>query len=79
MEGGAVEHNYEMGHPRTIPARFGLIWFSVFRGKDLNVIFHQNMPNLHNRQKFKVHKNPVIHVKKLIIMLTQFKFGHILA
>jgi hypothetical protein len=30
----------------TIPARFGLIWF---RGEDLNVIFYQNMPNLHNR------------------------------
>jgi hypothetical protein len=28
---------------RTIPARFGLIWFSGFRGKDLNVIFYQNM------------------------------------
>jgi hypothetical protein len=24
-------------------------------------------------------KNPVIYVKKLIIMLTQFKFGHFLA
>ena len=23
----------------TIPARFGLIWFSGFRGEDLNVIF----------------------------------------
>jgi hypothetical protein len=23
-------------HPGTIPARFGLIWFSGFRGKDLN-------------------------------------------
>jgi hypothetical protein len=32
-------------HPRTIPARFGVIWFSCFRGKDLNVIFYQNMPN----------------------------------
>jgi hypothetical protein len=31
-----------------IPARFGLIWFSGFRGEDLNVIFYQNMPNLHN-------------------------------
>jgi hypothetical protein len=30
---------------------FGLIWFSDFRGKDLNVIFYQNMPNLHNRYK----------------------------
>ena len=34
-------------HPGTIPARFGLIWFSGFRGEDLNVIFYQNMPNLH--------------------------------
>jgi hypothetical protein len=36
--------------PRTIPGRFGLIWFSSFR-EDLNVIFYQNMPNLHNRYK----------------------------
>ena len=50
MEGGAVGHNFEMGLP-TIPARFGLIWFSGFRGEDLNVIFYQNMPNLHNRYK----------------------------
>jgi hypothetical protein len=26
-------------HPGTIPARLGLIWFSGFRGEDLNVIF----------------------------------------
>jgi hypothetical protein len=36
-------------HPGTIPARFGLIWFTGFRGEDLNVIFYQNMPNLNNR------------------------------
>jgi hypothetical protein len=36
-------------NPGTIPARFGLIWFSGFRGEDLNVIFYQNMPNLHYR------------------------------
>jgi hypothetical protein len=35
----------------THPARFGLIWFSGFREEDLNVIFYQNMPNLHNRYK----------------------------
>jgi hypothetical protein len=35
-------------HPGTIPARFGLIWFSGFR-EYLNVIFYQNMPNLHNQ------------------------------
>jgi hypothetical protein len=33
-----------MTDPETIPARFGLIWFSGFRGEDLNVIFYQNMP-----------------------------------
>jgi hypothetical protein len=27
------------------------IWFSGFRGEDLNVIFYQNMPNLNNRYK----------------------------
>ena len=35
----------------TNSARFGLIWFSGFRGEDLNVIFYQNMPNLHNWYK----------------------------
>jgi hypothetical protein len=29
-------------HPKTIPAKFALIWFSGFRGDDLNVIFYQN-------------------------------------
>jgi hypothetical protein len=38
-------------HPSTIPTKFALIWFSGFRGEDLNVIFYQNMPNLHNRHK----------------------------
>jgi hypothetical protein len=38
-------------YPGTIPARLGLIWFSGFRGEDLNVIFYQNIPNLHNRYK----------------------------
>jgi hypothetical protein len=38
-------------HPGTITARFDLIWFSGFRGEDLNVTFYQNMPNLHNRYK----------------------------
>ena len=35
----------------TTPAKFALIWFSSFRGEDLNVIFYQNMSNLHNRYK----------------------------
>ena len=51
MEGGTIGYNCERDSPRTIPARFGLIWFSGFRGKDLNAIFYQNMPNLHNRYK----------------------------
>jgi hypothetical protein len=28
---------------------FELLPISGFRGEDLNVIFYQNMPNLHNR------------------------------
>ena len=51
MENGAVGHNLKGTHPETIPARFGVIWFGRFRGEDLNVIFYQNMPNLHNRYK----------------------------
>ena len=47
MEGGAVGYNFKGTHL----ARFGLIWFSHFREEDLNVIFYQNMPNLHNRYK----------------------------
>jgi hypothetical protein len=35
----------------TLPAKSALIWFSGFWGEDLNVIFYQNMPNLHNRYK----------------------------
>ena len=57
MGSGAVGHNFERD-----PPMFGLIWFSSFRAKDLNVIFYQNMPNLHNRYKSterKIsHKNP---------------------
>ena len=51
MKGGAVGHNIERDHPRTIPAKFALIWFSGFRGEDLNVIFYQNMSNLYNQYK----------------------------
>ena len=46
MEGGAVGHKFEMGLPKDYPSQ---IWFNGFRGEDLNVIFYQNMPNLHNR------------------------------
>ena len=38
-------------NPGTIPARCGLIWFNGFSEEHLNVIFYQNMPNLHNRYK----------------------------
>jgi hypothetical protein len=38
-------------HAPTIPAKVTLIWFSGFRGEDLNVIFYKNMPNLHNQYK----------------------------
>ena len=50
MESGAVRHNFEMGLPKDYPSQ---IWFNLvqcFR-EDLNVIFYQNMPNLHNWYK----------------------------
>jgi hypothetical protein len=46
-------------HPRTISAKFALIWFSSFRGENLNVIFYQNMPNLYKSVERKIsQKNP---------------------
>jgi hypothetical protein len=49
-----------------------LIWFSGFRGEDLNVIFYQNMPNLHNRYKSAERKKFTekcrIYVNLLIVM-----------
>jgi hypothetical protein len=45
-------------HPRTIPDRFSVIWFSGFREEDLNVIFYKNMPHLHNLYKSAERKTP---------------------
>jgi hypothetical protein len=53
-------------HPRTIPAKFALIRFSGFR-EDINVIFYQNMPNLHIGIK-RLKEKPGIYVKLLIAM-----------
>ena len=56
MKGGAVGHNFERDPPKDhIPAKFSVIWFSGFRGEDLNVIFYQNM---HNRYKSAEQKIP---------------------
>jgi hypothetical protein len=51
MEAGLSDTILKGTHLGTIPARFGLISFSGFRGEDLNVIFYQNMLNLHNWYK----------------------------
>jgi hypothetical protein len=62
--------------------KFGLIWFSGFREEDLNVIFYQNMPNLHNRNKSAERnisqKNPRIYVKLFLTLKLQLKFKLIL-
>ena len=50
-EGGTVGHNFERDPPKDHPCQ---VWFNLvsgFRGENLNVIFYQNMPNLHNRYK----------------------------
>jgi len=68
MEGGVVGHNIEKGPPKDHPSQ---IWFSGFRGEDLNVIFYQNMSNLYNRYESverKIHRKPRIYVNLLIVM-----------
>jgi hypothetical protein len=80
MEGGAVGHNFEMELPKDYPCQ---VWFSGFRGKDLNVIIYQNMPNLHNRYKSaerKISQKTLeyIYAKLLIAMQLQLKFEFIL-
>ena len=57
MEDGAVGHNFEMGLHKDYSSQLGLIWFSGFREEDLNVIFYQNMPNLHNLYQIDWTKN----------------------
>jgi hypothetical protein len=57
MEGELSDTILKFDYPRTIPAKFGLVWISCFRGEDLNVICYQNMPNLHNRLKSAERKN----------------------
>jgi hypothetical protein len=51
MKGGLSDTILKGTHPSNIPARFSVIWFSVVRGEDLNVIFYQNMSNLYNQYK----------------------------
>jgi hypothetical protein len=36
---GLLDTIFKWDYPRTILAKFALIWFSGFRGEDLNVIF----------------------------------------
>ena len=54
---GLLDTILKGNHPRTIPAKFALIWFSGFRGEDLNVIFYHNMSNLYNQYKSVERKN----------------------
>ena len=37
MEDGEVVQILKGDQTRTIPAKFSLIWFSIFRGEDLNL------------------------------------------
>ena len=51
MDGGLSDTILKGDHPKTIPAKFALIWFSSFR-KDLNVIFYKKkILDLHNQYK----------------------------
>jgi hypothetical protein len=64
IENGGVTHNFESGPP--------LIWFSGFRGQDLNVIFYPNMPNLHHRYKSaerKISQKNLKYIVKLLLAM----------
>ena len=58
MNGELSDTILKWDYPRTIPATFGLIWFSDLREEDLNVIFYQNLPNLHNLYRSAERKIP---------------------
>ena len=65
-------------HPRIISAKIGCDWLNSFREDFLK--FHPPFFLICIiGQNSKFIKNPVIYVKKLIIMLIPFKFGHFLA
>ena len=72
MEGRVVGHKFEMGLPKDYPCQVWLNLFSGFKGKDLNVIFYQNMSNLYNQyksvEKKKFTEKPRIYVNLLIVM-----------
>jgi hypothetical protein len=59
--------NLKADHPRFISAKFGWDWHSSFRGEDLNVIFYQNMPNLHNRYKSTERKTRNIYLNQTLL------------
>jgi hypothetical protein len=46
-----AENDLNYFYPGHSTAAGPLIWFSGFRGEDLNVIFYQNMSNLYNWHK----------------------------
>jgi hypothetical protein len=48
MEGGTVGHSFERDPPRDHLCQVWCNLVSGFREEDLNVLFYQNMPNLHN-------------------------------
>ena len=51
MEGMAVGHNFERDLPNDYPSQICFNLVQRFRAEDLNVIFYQNMPYLHNPYK----------------------------
>jgi hypothetical protein len=58
-----------------------ILGWSPFKIVSVSTVFYPRWPPLLNKigKSSKFIKNPVIYVKKLFIMLIQFKFGHFLA
>jgi hypothetical protein len=72
MEGGAVGHTIERGPPKDHPSQIYFNLVQRFQRRRFNVIFYQNMPNLHNWYKSAERKisqkNRNMYVKLLIAM-----------
>jgi hypothetical protein len=75
---GMMDKILKGDHLRIISAKFALDWLNRFRDDFFLISSPLFLIGIIGKSS-KFIKNPVIYVKKLIIMLMQFKFGHFLA
>jgi hypothetical protein len=65
LRAGLSDINLKGTHPGSIPARLGLIWFSGFRGEDLNMVLGWSPFNI-------VSDSPALHSRWLLLLKIEF-------